>query len=119
MRSISPVLLVGTGDFSELRAALRAHSFGTMVAPSFDEARLMLRNFRVDAIIAFVTHADDLKRVSTFRAPLVVVGDHGLPLDEVNCAAYIAPRSAASMMPRVLERVISGERGIYETRGAA
>ena len=119
MPSISPVLLVGTGDLSEFRAVLLAHGFGPMVAPSVDEARLMLRNFRVDAIITFVTHADDLKRLSTFRAPLVVIGDHALPLDDVNCAACMASWSAASMLTRVLERVISGERGIYETRGAA
>jgi hypothetical protein len=118
MSSIRPVLVVGTGDFSDLRAVLQAHRFGAMVAPSVDQARLMLREFRVDAIISFFAGADEAAALTRFRTPVVLVGADPMPAFALECAAFVSDLDI-SLLPRVLARVVNGERGIYESRGVA
>jgi hypothetical protein len=119
MSTIHPVLLVGTGDFSDLRVTLRAHGFGTLVAPTVDQARLMLQQFRVDAILSLFLEPEDLKALSRLRTPLVLVGADPGPASTVNCAAFVSEDVDLSAIPRILARVVNGERGIYERRGAA
>jgi hypothetical protein len=119
MFSIHPVLVVGTGDLSDLRAVLQAHGFGTLVAPSVDQARLMLQQFRVDAILSVFPDPEDLKALARLRTPLVFVGRDPAPAFAVNCAAFVSDGVDVSAIPRIVARVINGERGIYEGRGAA
>jgi hypothetical protein len=113
------VLVVGTGDFSDLRAMLRAHRFGAMVAPSVDQARLMLREFRVDVIVSFIARPEDLAALVRFRTPVVLVAADPMPGFALECAAFVSERVDIAILPRVLARVVSGERGIYESRGVA
>jgi DNA-binding LacI/PurR family transcriptional regulator len=119
MYSIHPVLVVGTGDFSDLRAVLQEHGFGTLVAPSVDQARLMLQQFRVDAILILFPHPEDVKALAGLRTPLVLVGADPGPAFAVNCAAFVSKGVGLSAIPRIVARVINGGRGIYEGRGAA
>jgi hypothetical protein len=119
MSSIRPVLVVGTGDFSDLRAMLQAQRFGCMVAPSVDQARLMLREFRVDAIVSFFAGGDDVAALTRFRTPVVLIGTEPMPAFAVECAAFVSEHLDLSGLPRILARVVKGERGIYETRGVA
>ena len=119
MPAIRPVLVVGTGDFSDLRALLQAHRFGAMVAPSVDQARLMLREFRVDVIVSFFAAADEITTLTRFRTPVVLIGRDPMPAFAVDCAAFVSEHLDMSVLPRVLARVATGERGIYESRGVA
>jgi hypothetical protein len=119
MSSIRPVLVVGTGDFSDLRAVLQAHRFGVMVAPSVDQARLMLREFRVDAIVSFFAGAEEVTTLTRFRTPLVLVGADPMPAYALECAAFVSEHLDISLLPHILARVVTGERGIYESRGVA
>lgn len=119
MFSIRPVLVVGTGDFSDLRAGLQAHRFGVMVAPSVDQARLMLREFRVDAIVSFFAGPEEVAALTRLRAPVVLVGSDPMPAFAVECAAFVSEHVDISVLPRILARVVKGERGIYERRGVA
>ena len=119
MSSIRPVLVVGTGDFSDLRAVLQAHRFGAMVAPSVDQARLMLREFRVDAIVSFFAGAEEVAALARLRMPVVLVGPDPMPAFAVECAAFVSEHLDMSAVPRILARVVRGERGICESRGVA
>ena len=114
-----PVLVVGTGDFSDLRAMLQAHRFGAMVAPSVDRARLMLREFRVDVIVSFLASPEEVTALLRFRTPVVSVASDPMPGFALECAAFVSEHLDIAVLPRILARVVSGERGIYETRGVA
>jgi len=109
MSSICPVLLIGHGDFSDLRAALQARGVGLIVAPSLDDARSMLRNFRVDAIVAF---ADDVEAdaLVKFATPVLIVGAHGAAGENVTFA------SDTSALVRILPELLASEAAV---RGAA
>jgi hypothetical protein len=119
MPALRPVLVVGTGDLSHVRVLLQAHRFGVMLAPSVDQARLMLREFRVDAIVSFFAGPDDAAALMRFRTPLVLVGADPMPGRGVDCAAFVSEHVDTSILPRILTRVVKGERGIYEGLGAA
>ena len=117
MSAFRSVLLVGTGDFSEVCAVLKTHDIGVITAESFDQAQLMLGQFCVGAVIAYAPDATVLVRLQRLRTPLVVVS-RDLQEPDVACAALLRELDAASL-PRVLRRVMGGERSEQEKRGAA
>jgi hypothetical protein len=119
MLSIRPVLLVGTGDVSNLRAVLRAHGCGTMLAPSVDQACLMLRHFRVDAIVTYRSRADELRALAKFRTPLVLVSADAVPVSAVKCAAVASASLGSVQMAQIVMGVINSERAIRDGRTVA
>jgi DNA-binding LacI/PurR family transcriptional regulator len=112
MLSIRPVLVVGAGDVSDLRAALQSRGCGTMLAPTADQAAEMLRQFRVDAIVAFAARAEELRALAKFRTPVVLVGAAPQPSGEAKCAAFASDRLDSPELARIVMRVLEGERGI-------
>jgi hypothetical protein len=118
MLSIRPVLLVGTGDVSDLCATLRALGCGTMLAPSVDQASLMLRHFRVDAIVALRSRAEDLRALSKFRTPLILVGGDSGSVGDLKCA-FASEHLDSTELGQVVMRVINGHRRIFAGREPA
>ena len=89
-----------------------------MLAPSVDQASLMLRHFRVDAIVALRSRAEDLRALSKFRTPLILVGDSGC-VGDLKCAAFASEHLDSTELGQVVMRVINGERGIHAGREPA
>jgi len=108
MASIRPVLLIGTDDYSDLRAALQARGVGVIVATSLEDARSMLRHFCVDAIVA----ADpvDVRPLLTFAVPVVMVGD------QMTTGQNITFAPDTTSLVRLLPELIVGDQSV---RGAA
>jgi hypothetical protein len=113
MLSIRPVLVVGMGDVSDLRAALQALGCGTMLAPNVDQAGLMLRHFRVDAIVALGAGPEALRALAKFRTPVVLVAREPQPARDAKCAAFACDRLDSAQVARIVTRVLGGERGIH------
>jgi hypothetical protein len=119
MSKIRPVLVVGAGDFPGLGGALRAHGFGMIAAPTLEEARTMLRHFRVDAVVTFACDPEGLAALAPFHTPVVAVSSDASRSSALNCAAFVAGPVELSALPGILRRVLGGERGQLEVRGAA
>lgn len=119
MSTIRPVLLVGAGDFSDLKAALQPHGFGCMVTASPAQARRMLEHFRVDAIVCVGTTAEGIASLSDMETPVVLIGPDPSVAAGAGCAAFLSESLELSRVAAVLRRVLMGERRIAETRGAA
>jgi hypothetical protein len=113
MLSIRPVLVVGMGDVSDLRAALQAHGCGTMLAPTVDQACLMLRHFRVDAIVAVCARPEQVRALAKFRTPVVLVAGEPQPEGDARCAAFACDRLDSAHVAGIVTRVLGGERGIH------
>ncbi len=84
-----------------------------MLAPSLNQASLMLRQFRVDVIVAFGSGAEDLRPLSKLRTPLIVVTGEQTAVSGVKCAAFISDRLDCAGMAAIVMRVMKGERGIH------
>lgn len=113
MLAIRPVLVVGMGDVSDLRAALQARGCGTMLAPTVDQACVMLRHFRVDAIVTFCARAEEVRALAKFRTPVMLVAATPQPESDAKCAAFACDRLDSGRMAGIVTRVLDGERGIH------
>jgi hypothetical protein len=110
MPSIRPVLVVGAGNHDDLVAALRAHGLGPLFASDLDHAIRLLRNFRVDAVLAEGIAAEGT-RILAERAPTVVVGGVERDAWESGASGFVE-KAEIQAAPDVIYRVVRGERRV-------